>query len=150
MRLSPTNAYLIINYSTLLLELDRPLDVVVLLSADANGSLNAEMNILLAIALQATNLDTDRHRAADIIATLEQEFELAFMRDEAIPHKEYAQYALDLTDLPEAALRSAAENWSLQKEPSDTLLLARAAALNNDRGVLNDIEQWVSAVGLED
>lgn len=150
LRLSPTNAYLIVNYSTLLLELDRPVDVVALLSADANGTLNAEMNILLAKALRATGSEADRRRAADIVATLEQEFELAFMRNEAIPHKEYAQYALDLTNLPDAALSSAAENWSFQKEPSDTLLLARAATLNNDRDVLNDIEQWMSSVGLED
>lgn len=150
LRLAPSNAYLTVNYSTLLLELDRPHDVIALLSAKANNTLNAELNILLARALGATGSDADRRRATDITTTLEQDFDLAFMRSEAIPHKEYAQYALELTNLPDAALSAAKENWSLQKEPSDTLLLANAAAVNNDRDTLEDVRQWSETVGLED
>ncbi|MBC52305.1 MAG: hypothetical protein CMQ34_00560 [Gammaproteobacteria bacterium] len=150
LRLAPTHAYLIVNYSTLLLELGRPAAVIALLLADAQNTPNAEMNILLARALRATGADSDRARAADIVTSLEQEFELAFRRNEAIPHKEVAQFALALNDQPDAALRSAKANWSLQKAPSDALLLAQAAAANHDLDALDDIRRWQAATGLED
>lgn len=153
LRLAPDNPYLVVNYSTMLLEQDRADEVVTLLSAlfpDPDLMRSSELNILLARALLATGLDTHRQRASVIISSLEQDFELAFLRSEAIPHKEYAQYALELAALPAAALHAAQENWRMQKDPSDTLLLAKAAAANNDLLVLEEIEQWLATSGLQD
>jgi len=51
---------------------------------------------------------------------------------------------------PELALLSARENWALQKEPSDTLLLAQAASAAADSRLLTEIARWVDAAGTED
>lgn len=151
MRISPANNFLIVSYSNLLLEQDRYDELITLLPVDSDSSSsNAERSILLARALLARGSAADQQRATRIIARLEQQFELAFMRNEAIPHKEYAQYALELADLPDAALSSAKENWTLQKEPSDIRLLAKAAAATGDLDALAQVHQWINATGTED
>lgn len=150
LRLAPTNSYLLVNYSNLLLELDRHNDLIALLSSGDDNTLSAELSILLARALRARGSAVDQQRADKIATTLAQDFQLAFTRNDAIPHKEYAQYALYLADQPSAALSSARDNWALQKEPSDTRLLAYAATANNDQQTLVEVAQWVDAVGTQD
>ena len=150
LRLSPQNTYLQVNYSNLLLESGRHGDVVTLLSTTTDERRNTELNIILARALLASDSTADRQRAAEIIATLEAAFQLAFLRDEAIPHKEYAQFALYLADRPDAALDAAKANWQQQKEPSDTRLLANAAAATSDPETLAEIDLWLDTHGTQD
>ena len=150
MRFAPDNNYLNVNYSNLLLEQSRFDELIALLSPDADSTMNAELRILLARALRARGTEDDREQAAEIIDVLTQEFELALMRNEAIPHKEFAQHSLYLVDSPVAALSAARENWMLQKEPSDTRLLAQAAVANDDQETLSEIEQWINDVGTQD
>ncbi|MEX2335430.1 MAG: tetratricopeptide repeat protein [Pseudohongiella sp.] len=148
--LSPGNTYLVVNYSNLLLERGRSADVINLLSSYSDEELNTELRIIMARALRARNTGSDQQRAENFFATLEEDFQLAFLRDEAVPHKEYAQFALYLADLPEAALNAAKDNWQLQKEPSDTLLLASAAAANDDQDTLDEVDRWIRTIGTQD
>ncbi|HDZ09364.1 hypothetical protein [Pseudohongiella sp.] len=150
LRISPANSFVTVNYGNLLLEQGRYHDLIALLSGESDNTLNAELSILLTRALLATGTPADQQRADLLLARLDRDFELAFIRNEAIPYKEYAQYALALADQPAAALSAAAENWKQQKEPSDTRLLASAAAANNDHDTLARIERWISDAGTED
>lgn len=144
---SPQHFYTLVNYANLLLEQNRAPELVNLLKLYPEKSLNTELNILLAEALMLT---ADTENAETIVLALENEFELAFVRGEAIPYKEYARYSLSLRPQPADALSAALENWSQQKEPSDALLLARAAALKNDLAVLAELKHWIERNGMED
>lgn len=150
LRLAPDNTYLLVSYARLLREQARHAELIALLPADSDQTLNAELSILVATALRARDTTADKHRAETIVSRLSRDFELAFLRNDAIPYKEYAQYSLDLADQPSDALRAARQNWALQKEPSDTRLLARAAAANNDQQTLTEIAQWINQMGTED
>ncbi len=143
---SPQQFYTLVQYSNLLLEQNRPRDVINLLALVPEALRSTEIDILLAEALMATS-DT---RSEPLLESLASYFELAFLRSEAVPNKEYARYALNILDNPVAALQAALQNWDEQKEPSDALLLAKAAVGSSEQKVLLDLHQWIRAKGTED
>lgn len=143
---SPQHRYTLVHYANLLLENNRHQDVIRLIELLPEDLRNAEIKVLLAEALIASH----DIRAAQLVQNLAEDFELAFLRTDAVPHKEFARYALRVVDKPEAALQSARLNWNEQKEPSDALLLAMAAVAASDHGVLRELHQWIRARGTED
>ncbi|MBU2098043.1 MAG: hypothetical protein KKD00_04730 [Gammaproteobacteria bacterium] len=142
---SPQHFYTLVHYGNFLLEHNRPQDLIRLIEIVPEEMRNTEINVLLAQALVATDSD----RAGPLVAKLNSDFELAFLRDEGLPHKEYARYALTVLNQPGAALQSARQNWLEQKEPSDALLLARAAAAVADHQQLSELQQWIKARGTQ-
>lgn len=146
---TPRNVYALTRFGDLLLETGLAGQLVTLLDAYPAESLNTELRILLAEALQAIGSSEASARARVLTDTLEQEFSIALMRGEALPHKTYARFSLNLLERPGQALAAAKENWTLQREPSDTLLLARAALAAEDQETLEQVRQWVSNTGLE-
>ncbi|MEX1198391.1 MAG: hypothetical protein WEB57_11105 [Pseudohongiellaceae bacterium] len=149
LQLAPATPYALVHYSSLLLESDRPADVVTLLDAHPGEWLNTELRILLAEALQSIGSDTAQARSRQLVEELQAEFDATLLRGEAIPYKAFAHFSLNLLDRPGQALSAARDNWSVQKEPSDTLLLARAAAASGDTTVLSEIGQWLEQTGTE-
>jgi len=77
-----------------------------------------------AIALKRSN----DPRAGAEIAALRQRFESSRNRSDSLHLREMARFALEIDSDPDAALTLAQQNWALQKEPADALLLAGAAA----------------------
>jgi tetratricopeptide (TPR) repeat protein len=145
----PTNHYALSRYANLLLETGQPGRLARLLSGYDESALNTELRILLAAALRTRDSDEAQARSSRLVDSLQEEFRVALLRDEGLSHKEYARLSLTLLDQPEQALEAARENWTLQKEPSDTLLLARTAAAAGDRETLQAVRQWVTESGLE-
>jgi tetratricopeptide (TPR) repeat protein len=76
-----------------------------------------------AIALKRTG---DPRVAAEV-AILRQRFEASMSRGDSLHLRELARFALDIDGNPGAALALAKRNWTVQKEPADALLLAKAA-----------------------
>ncbi len=142
---SPQHLYTLVHYGNFLLEHSRPQELIRLIEMVPEDMRSTEINVLLAEALLATGSD----RAVSIIEQLDSDFERAFLRADALPHKEYARYTLTVVNKPEAALQSAKNNWQEQKEPSDALLLARAAAAVSDHQVLRELRGWISDRGTE-
>ena len=147
LQLSPTSGYLLVHYGSFLLEAGRPEDVLSLLRELPADSMSTELKIVQAEAMLAATPGDPALR--ELTAELQAFFQAAFLREEA-PHKEYAQYALSVLMDAQSAMESARENWMLQKEPSDTLLLARAASASGNAVVLDDIARWIYAAGTED
>lgn len=142
---SPQHFYTLVHYGNFLLEQNRPRDLIRLAETIPAELRTTEVNILLAEALLAMG-DT---QAEILLKKLESDFELALLRPDALPHKEHARYALNIRQDPALALRAALNNWSEQKEPSDALLLAKAAAAAADQRVLTDLHQWIRDKGTE-
>jgi len=148
--LDPLNSYALVHYGDLLLQSNRSAALVNLLSTIPPGRVSTELKILLAEALGAKGSQADELRSAAIVDELQAEFSAAYLRRDAFPHKEFARFSLSLSLQPEQALEAAEENWQLQKEPSDTLLLARAAAATNSVDVLDRLRDWIRLSGTED
>jgi tetratricopeptide (TPR) repeat protein len=66
-------------------------------------------------------------RGAQYRALLASAFEVEQQRGEAVHRREQARFLLDVEQQPEAALAAAQENWRVQREPDDLLILLRAA-----------------------
>jgi len=149
LQLSPDSAYVLVHYATLLMEAGRPADAVALLITQPEDGISTELKIIQTEALLASSEPGAQTQGQEHLHELNLFFQNAFLREEA-PHKEYARFALNVLHDSESALLSARENWALQKEPSDTLLLAQAASAAADSRLLTEIARWVDAAGTED
>jgi hypothetical protein len=89
-------------------------------------------------------------RAADDLQTqLAQRFADAEQRGELLHAREAALFALARGDVRQASVW-ARQNWQTQREPSDLIVLARAARAAGDRAVERDVSDWVRRTGLAD
>lgn len=150
LQVSPASGYTLVNYAALLIENRRFDDVVSLLDALAEGAMSTEMQILLAEALSASPSQQNRERAQALTLAIQESFAVAVARGEGLPNKEFARFALTLQKRPLEALAAARDNWALQKEPSDTLLLAQTARSAGDVEQLTEILRWTQLHGTQD
>jgi tetratricopeptide (TPR) repeat protein len=60
-------------------------------------------------------------------ARLASAFDVEQQRGEAVHRREQARFLLDVAQQPEGALAAAQENWRVQREPDDLLILLRSA-----------------------
>ena len=141
--MAPDDPYLKASYADLLLRLNRPGEVLVLLSAG-----EAQDALLLRLAIAGR-----RSASAEAArwANLYRERLRAAARDgDATHRREEALYLLDVAGDAPAALRAAATNWVIQREPADVRVYARAALAAKsaaDRAVVN---AWLAGSHYED
>lgn len=150
LQIAPEQPYVLVHFGQLLLDQSRYNDVIALFATRDERSLPDEQKILYTRALSMSGEAQDIDHANALKASLEESFDAAFKRQEALPNKAYAQFALYLGNDPKSALTAARENWALQKEPSDTLLLALAAQANDAQAVITVLALWVDAHSIED
>ncbi len=109
--------------------------------------LRQQMLTLRADAGQAALLESERAQLAERFAQQKARGDLSHLR-------EHALYDLHWAADPTEALRSAARNWQLQREPIDALLLLRAAkrAGQAPEAAPNAalVQQWLAETGLMD
>lgn len=94
----------------------------------------------------------DRHGpdAARLVAAMRDRIAAAAERGDRIHLREEARFALAV-DLDAArAVRTARDNWGVQKELADARLLAEAAAAANDRDAAQPVIAWARATGVRD
>lgn len=149
-QLSPDQPYVLVHYAQLLLEQSRFHDAISLFASRVERALPDEQKILYTRALLMSEEPDNIAHANRLKESLEESFKSAFKREEALPNKAYAQYALYIGKKPQEALVAARANWSLQKEPSDTLLLALAAQENDAQAVLAVLARWIDGHHTED
>ena len=65
-------------------------------------------------------------------ALLASAFEVEEKRGDAVHRREQARYYLDVDPHPAAALVAAQQNWQVQREPEDVLILLRAAQASHE------------------
>jgi tetratricopeptide (TPR) repeat protein len=143
LRAAGDDPYLKATYADLLLRLDRPQEVITVLQ----GS-EAQDPLLLRLAIAG------RRAASPQAARWAQAYEErlgAAQRDHDYSHqREQAMYLLEVQGDARAALRAAASNWAVQREPKDLrvyALAAERARSDADRAV---ITTWLAATHYED
>lgn len=134
--------YLLAAYADFLLDQQRPAQVINLLKDKTQTD---ALLLRYAIALKATG-SGDFARYRDMLA---QRFKAAQLRGDTTHQREQARFELDIMENP-AALTIAQQNWQVQKEPADTMLLLRAAAAANNPGAAGPVLAWLQQTGLED
>ena len=117
LKLAPEDIYTRAAYSDLLLRQGRNAQVLQLL---ANYRSMEPMLLRVAIA-----------SAGDGAQTLANAFSVEEQRGDAVHRREQARFLLDVARQPRQALAAARENWQIQREPDDILILLRAARAAN-------------------
>lgn len=140
---APDDPYLLAAFSDFLLDRGRPREVLVLLR-DRRGA----DPLLLRYALAAR--ETADPSASEAVGQLRDRFEASRRRGDRVHLREEAWFVLALEHDPARALPLARENWSVQKEPADALVLLAAATAAGNADAIAEVRRFVTATRLED
>lgn len=104
--------------------------------------------MLLRIAIAQRLLhDPASARTAD---QLSNAFSVEQQRGDAVHRREQARFLLDVSWQPQAALAAAQQNWQVQREPEDILILLRAAQAAHEPGAGAPAREFVRQNHLQD
>src|SRR5262249_26306266 len=133
--LDGTDPYLLAAWSDFLIAQDRPREVLELL----RGARRSDPLLLrCALAEKALGLAAWRASAAELAARIAA----SRLRGDRVHLREEARYALELAGDVRGALALARENWQVQKEPADLLILAASAVAARDAAALAAVHAW--------
>jgi tetratricopeptide (TPR) repeat protein len=125
LNLVPTDSYVRAAYADLLLRQGRAGEALTLLQGQESFE-----PLLLRIALAQKQLHDPR--LAQSSARLRAAFAAETQRAESVHRREQARFLLEVENQPQLALATASQNWSLQREPDDALVLVAAARAAGD------------------
>ena len=141
--LSPKDFYMRTACADVLLREDRAADALQLLA----GYESMEP-MLLRIAIAHKMLGDGAGTRAN--GQLSAAFDVEQQRGEAVHRREQARFLLDVDRRPTDALAAALENWRVQREPDDVLILLRAARAANQPQAAAAALEFLRQTGLED
>ncbi len=143
LNLAPTDFYVRAAYADLLLRRGRPAEVLALLQGQENFE-----PLLLRIAIAQHQLHDPRLSQSS--AVLKAAFAAEEQRGEAVHRREQARFLLEVEDQPRLSLAAALENWAVQREPDDVLLLVSAAKAAGNAGAARPALEFVRSAGQSD
>jgi tetratricopeptide (TPR) repeat protein len=120
LNLLPTDFYVRAAYADLLLRQQRPAEALTLLRGQESFE-----PLLLRIAIAQKQLRDPG--LAQSSARLRAAFAAETQRGEVVHRREQARFLLEVEDQPRLSLAAALENWTVQREPDDVLVLVNAA-----------------------
>jgi tetratricopeptide (TPR) repeat protein len=143
LNLVPTDFYVRAAYADLLLRQARPGEALTLLQGRESFE-----PLLLRIAVAQRQLRDPQ--LAQSSARLRAAFAAETQRGEAVHRREQARFLLEVEDQPNLSLAAALENWAVQREPDDVLVLVNAAkAAGNPAAALPALD-FMRTQGLRD
>jgi tetratricopeptide (TPR) repeat protein len=143
LRLSPTDFYVRAAYADLMLQQGRPSEALALLAGEESFE-----PLLLRIAIAQKQLHDPALGQSS--ARLRAAFAAEMQRGEAVHRREQARFLLEVLDQPKLSLAAALENWTVQHEPDDVLVLMHAANAAGDPGAAAPAANFVRAQGQSD
>jgi hypothetical protein len=133
-------------YADWLLDQHRPADVVALLKGN-----EAADPVLLRVALAYRQLHGRNNALTrDATTMLGDRYDAASLRGDKSHGREQSRYELDLRGDTRAALVLARSNWSVQHEPADEVVLARAARAAHRDDAAEPLWQFLRETGGRD
>lgn len=138
-----TDGYLLAAYADLLLDQNRPREVLALLKG-----MNRSDLLLLRIALAEHSLGLPEQ--AKSRTELASRFEAAAMRGDKVHQVEEARFRLHLLGEKEKSLALAEENWTVQKETRDARILLETAIAAKKAVAAAPVLAWLQETRMED
>ena len=147
LRIDPDSTYLLINYADWLLERGRANEAATLLARESGNTNKLELRIVYIQALVETGAS---EAAGEYLTEIGETIAVISRRAEERPSKLLARYYLTISHDYDSAHREALRNWQVQKEPGDSLLLARSAVAAEREDSLKTLLSWYHETGQED
>jgi tetratricopeptide (TPR) repeat protein len=141
--LVPTDFYVRAAYADLLLRRGRPGEALSLLQGHESFE-----PLLLRIAIAQRQLHDPR--LVESSSRLRAAFAAETQRGEAVHRREQARFLLEVEDQPKLSLAAAIENWAVQREPDDVLVLVNAARAAGSPAAAGPALNFVRSQGLRD
>jgi tetratricopeptide (TPR) repeat protein len=141
--LVPADFYVRAAFADLLLRQGRPGEVLTLLRGQESFE-----PLLLRIAIAQRQLHDPGQ--AQSSARLQAAFAAELQRGEAVHRREQARFLLEVEDQPKRSLAAALDNWTVQHEPDDVLVLVNAARAAGNPAAAEPALEFVRALGLRD
>jgi tetratricopeptide (TPR) repeat protein len=141
--LVPADVYVRAAYADLLLRQNRAADVLRLLQGQESFE-----PLLLRIAIAQRQARDPR--LAQSAARLQAAFAAEEQRGEAVHRREQARFLLEVQDQPALSLAAALENWTVQREPDDVLVLVKAARAAGRPAAAEPALEFVRAESMTD
>jgi len=143
LRLAPMDFYVRAAYADLMLQQGRPAETLTLLA----GQESLEP-LLLRIAIAQKQLRDSALGQSS--ARLRAAFANEQQRGEAVHRREQARFLLEVLDQPKLGLAAALDNWRVQHEPDDVLVLLHAARAAGNPGAAAPAVDFVRSQGQSD
>ena len=143
LNLAPADFYVRAAYADLLLRQGRAGEALTLLQGQDSFE-----PLLLRIAIAQKQLHDPRLALSS--ARLKAAFAAETQRGEAVHRREQARFLLEVEDQPQLALAAASENWAVQREPDDVLVLVAAARAAGNPAAAEPALDFVRSEGLRD
>src|ERR1017187_1887662 len=143
LNLAPADFYVRAAYADLLLRQGRAGEALTLLQGQESFE-----PLLLRIAIAQKQLHDPRLALSS--ARLKAAFAAETQRGEAVHRREQARFLLEVEDQPKLALAAASENWAVQREPDDALVLVAAARAAGNPAAAEPALDFVRSEGLRD
>ena len=137
------DVYLLAAWGDFLLDMGRPADVLKELAG-------WEVSDGLLLRLAEAEATLRRPGAGRLAQLLEERFAAARLRGDTTHRAEEARYRLRLRGEPQEALRLAAANYVVQREPRDARILLEAAIAAGDAAAAQPVRDWLRSSGFED
>jgi tetratricopeptide (TPR) repeat protein len=143
LQLAPDDFYMRTACADLLLRHGRDAETVTLLTGYESME---PMLLRLAIAQRTLSSPDDGKARAQLAGA----FAIEQQRGDAVHRREQARFLLDVDPDPAAALAAAQQNWQVQREPEDILVLLRAAQAAHQPRAAAPALLFLKQHGLED
>jgi tetratricopeptide (TPR) repeat protein len=143
LRLAPADFYVRAAYADLMLRQGRPGETLALLT----GQESLEP-LLLRIAIAQKQLHDPALEQSS--ARLRAAFAAELQRGEAVHRREQARFLLEVLDQPKPSLAAALDNWRVQHEPDDALVLMHAARAAGNPGAAAPAIDFARSQGQSD
>ncbi|MDA8258969.1 MAG: hypothetical protein M0Z99_25600 [Betaproteobacteria bacterium] len=137
------DGYLLAAWGDFLLDMGRPAEVLKELAG-------WEVSDGLLLRLAEAEAALKRPGAGRLAQFLEERFAAARQRGDTTHRAEEARYRLRLRGDAKQALRLAAENYAVQREPRDARILLEAAIAAQDAAAAQVVRDWLRSSGFED
>jgi tetratricopeptide (TPR) repeat protein len=143
LQVAPQDLYMRAACADLLLRHDRAAETLGLLKGYESME---PMLLRAAIAHRQLNDGAGAHDET----LLSTAFDVELRRGDAVHRREQARFFLDIEHQPQAALAAALDNWRVQREPDDVLILMRAAQAAHEPTKAAPALAFLKSNGLED
>ena len=138
-----TDGYLLAAYADLLLDQNRPAEVLSLLKGMNRSDL---LLLRIALAEKALGLPEQVKSRTELL----NRFEDAKLRGDKVHQVEEARFRLHLQGDAPAALALATENWTVQKETRDARILLETAIAAKNSNAAAPVMGWLQETKMED
>lgn len=137
LRINHRDPYLMRVYSDLLIQQQRPDDVLKLLADEIHDDA-----LLLQLAIAAKQADKEK-KLQKYKGQLETRYRAAHLRGSNVHQREEVLFYLQVINKPDKALELALSNWAVQKELEDTRIVLKAALVSGQTQAAKPVLEWI-------